>query len=742
MPVLLVRSLRWCAAAVLCTVAASCKSGGDTTPPVVVATVTISGNDAAILPGATMQLTARASTATGTVVASAPIVWSTSDATVATVSSTGLVAALSAGTATISAASGTVSGTTAVRVNAGGVVSTSGGSVTAASGNVMLTIPAGAVTSTLPITVTPKPDTIRTAHVASPGYLFGPTGTQFAQPVTMALKYDAAALPAYTDKASLRVARLVNGSWEVLTEGVEVDSATNTVRAQTRSFSTYAVVRDPCLPQNGSATVISGAIATDDCLFKVAGRRSDYYTLTPPANQVSVIKSSGQLDGLYGLKQATADATTGTVYNSDNIGGELRFVGNGQPLQLFVSGRDSTKLGSYTFTKAAPVTHACPSTSLGVPYIVMMPGATYSDALGTTGSCAFAVQFSPIPAAIGKPLLGHYYAVKLDAGRRYTIAVTGMPGQSALSIFSGGLVAQNVGAVGGTRSVTFTAAASTYHFIEISSGGFQNADFTGSWITPSFNYTVSVSSSPATTCVVTPYTIGSTVAGAWASTDCQNATAFAATDALYDQYELNLTAQQNVRFELTGASGRSLRIRRKNTTQYVGLPLSASFTTVTGSTLIQRHLLAAGDYIVDVQAPSASTSSYTLTSALDATDIVCRPIVQGTIGMTFAGELNTSTDCASPAAPGTFEDWIVMPLTKGDKIRITLTTTDMAAGFVLRDDREGPASPTLTGTSSTTPGTISLDWTVTFDTYHEIVIYRRNPATPYGKYTISVQRLP
>ncbi|MEI6738686.1 MAG: Ig-like domain-containing protein [Gemmatimonadaceae bacterium] len=734
--------MRWSVAAVLLAGSVSCKSGGDSTPPIVVATVTVSGNDAAILPGATVQLSARASTATGTSVAGASMVWSSSDATVATVSSTGLVAAVAAGTATVSATSGTVSGTTVVRVNAGGVVSSAGGSVTAAAGNVALTIPAGAVSSTLPITVTPKPDTMRTSHTASPGYLFGPTGTQFAQPVTMALKFDAATLPAHTDKASLRVARLVNGSWDVLTEGVQVDSATNTVRAQTRSFSTYAVVRDPCLPQDGSATVIGGSIATDDCLYKVAGRRSDYYTLTPPANRMLVLKSSGALDGLFGLKQATADATTGTVYNSDFTGRELRFVGNGQPVQLFVSGRDSTKLGSYTFTKAAAVTHACPSTSLGIPYIVLMPGASFSDAVAPTGSCAFAVQYSPIPAAIGKPLLGHYYAVKLDAGRRYTVTTTGMAGQSALSVFSNGLVAQDVSTTAGTRSVTFTAAASTYYTIEISSGGFENANFTGAWINPTFNYTVSVSASAATTCVITPYSVGTSVTGSWASSDCQNATAFGDTDAAYDQYEINLSAQQNVRFELTGATGRSLRIRRKNTTQYVGLPLSSSFTTVNGNTLVQRHLLAAGDYIVEVQAPGTTTGSYTLNSAIDNTDIVCRPIVQGSIGMTFAGELNTSTDCASPAAPGTFEDWIVMPLTKGDKIRITLTTTDMAAGLVLRDDRNGPASPTLTSAFSTTPGTVSLDWTVTFDTYHEIVIYRRNSATPYGRYTISVQRLP
>lgn len=480
----------------------ACGGGGGSsdavTPPApTAASVTISGNDAAILPGGTLQLTARAATSSGVVLSTAAINWTTSNAAVATVSSAGLVSAVAAGTATVSAASGSASGTTEIRVNQGGIIAPAGGTVADATGKVSLTIPAGAVTGTTPISITAKPDTVRTGHTVGPAYLFGPTGTQFAQPVTMSLGYDASSLPAHTSKSSLRVARLTSGVWVPLTEGVQVDSGAGKVRAQTRSFSTYAVVRDPCQPQDGGAASISGAIASDDCLYPVAGRRSDYYTITPPANEMFVLKSSGTLDGLFGLKQATADATTGTVYDSDNIGRELRFVGNGSALQLFVSGRDSTKLGAYTFTKSAAVTHACPNTTAGVPFIILMPGARYSDALNATNSCSVTVQFSPFPAAIGQPLRAHYYGVKLDAGRTYTIAAQGFPGQSALSIFSGGLVAQSVGATSGLRTLTFTAASSTYYTIEISSGGFENANGTGAWTIPNFAYSLTVSAPAA-----------------------------------------------------------------------------------------------------------------------------------------------------------------------------------------------------------------------------------------------------
>ena len=247
----------------------------------------------------------------------------------------------------------------------------------------------------------------------------------------------------------------------------------------------------------------------------------------------------------------------------------------------------------------------------------------------------------------------------------------------------------------------------------------------------------------ASGCTVAQYTTGSTATGTWANSDCANATAFGTAGAPFDQYELNLANQQNVRFELTGATGRSLRIRRKDASDYVGLPLSASFTTTNGNTLIQRHLLAAGSYIVEVQAPTNGAGSYTLNSAVDNSDIICRPAVQGTIGITFNGVLNPATDCESPVAPGTFEDWVILPLKTGDKFRITLTTTTMPPGLVLRDDRLGPASPTLVVRSSPTPGTLTIDWTATFDTYHEIVIFKNGGANaPYGSYTLTIERLP
>lgn len=248
-------------------------------------------------------------------------------------------------------------------------------------------------------------------------------------------------------------------------------------------------------------------------------------------------------------------------------------------------------------------------------------------------------------------------------------------------------------------------------------------------------------------CAVAAYAAGATVEGTWSTGDCASPGGRGANDptgALYDQYELTLTEQRTIDFELAAAGARSIRIRRKATAgDYVMLALGPSFTTTRGDTLVHRAILAPDTYIVEVQSAAAgATGSYTFRSAVRTnTDIVCRPVVQATLGVTIQSALDPATDCESPVVPGTYEDWVVLPLKTGDRVRLTLTTTTMPPGLVFRDDRLGPASPTLASRSSTTPGTVTLEWTATFDTYHEIVVYKNGgPTAPYGAYTLKVER--
>jgi murein DD-endopeptidase MepM/ murein hydrolase activator NlpD len=100
----------------------SCGGGGDgssstpTTPntPAAVATVDVSPTSPTVLAGGTAQLAATTKDASGTVLTGRTIAWSSSNAAVATVSASGLVATLTPGSATITATSEGKSGSASV----------------------------------------------------------------------------------------------------------------------------------------------------------------------------------------------------------------------------------------------------------------------------------------------------------------------------------------------------------------------------------------------------------------------------------------------------------------------------------------------------------------------------------------------------------------------------------------------------------------------------------------------------
>ena len=94
---------------------ASC--GGDSTDPgPVVATVEVAPATADRQVGQTVQLSATVKDATGTILSGQSVAWSSSAASVASVSSSGLVTASALGTATITAAAGSKSGIATINV--------------------------------------------------------------------------------------------------------------------------------------------------------------------------------------------------------------------------------------------------------------------------------------------------------------------------------------------------------------------------------------------------------------------------------------------------------------------------------------------------------------------------------------------------------------------------------------------------------------------------------------------------
>jgi len=129
----------------------------DTTTPFnpVVSAIDVSPVSAALAVPGTLQITATPRNAQGQVVPGQTLSWASSANAVATVSQSGLVTAVAAGTAIITASSGSVSGSASITVTAStaygpvvarGTIGSAGGTV--GTTDVAITIPAGAFTTT------------------------------------------------------------------------------------------------------------------------------------------------------------------------------------------------------------------------------------------------------------------------------------------------------------------------------------------------------------------------------------------------------------------------------------------------------------------------------------------------------------------------------------------------------------------------------------------------------------------
>lgn len=128
-----------------------------------------------------------------------------------------------------------------------GVVGPTGGGLSSSDGRAGLVLPDGALTETTSLSVSPSPALpVQVGVLPGSIYQFGPEGTQFAEPVTMTIKYDRAAIPAGYSEASLRLFTFNAdaGSWQQV-PGSFVDMRQGTVSGKVVHFSVYAAAADP-----------------------------------------------------------------------------------------------------------------------------------------------------------------------------------------------------------------------------------------------------------------------------------------------------------------------------------------------------------------------------------------------------------------------------------------------------------------------------------------------------------------
>jgi uncharacterized delta-60 repeat protein len=120
----------------------------------------------------------------------------------------------------------------------GSTIGPNGGAIASLNQKASVTIPKGALKTDTVITID---ETSQQSAGNETAYRFGPEGTRFDLPVTIAIGYDVSKLPAGVRESDLRLGKFVGGRWEEV-QGSTAFTSAKKVRGVTNSFSIYGVI--------------------------------------------------------------------------------------------------------------------------------------------------------------------------------------------------------------------------------------------------------------------------------------------------------------------------------------------------------------------------------------------------------------------------------------------------------------------------------------------------------------------
>lgn len=443
-------------------------------------------------------------------------------------------------------------------------VGTTGGTVTAQGGAVTLAIPAGAVSGNVVISVTPTTDPANDPNTL-PGtvYNFEPSGTQFAQPVTLTLRFDPSALPAGFPPEAIRIATYTNGAWQPTGGTVTVNPTAGTVTGQINGFSAKAAVVDPCALRTLSLEM-SGTISDRDCLFEDEFRTTyeEVYTVDPAALAAAAgistsetprinVRFETEFDHLIGFQKA-GEGDDGLVYrfrqtNVDSGSGtavsEFSMYAGDDAYRLFIGGDSQSDTGAYTLEISVDEGGTFDPTA--------DPGAVAGSATFTSSfnaSTTYEGQVNVGPAT-GTPLRYQYRLARLEAGKSYRYAVEDISGTNLDAFLSATPVSSGIDRVLQTpsseddrdREIQFTASVNGFYYLEVST-------VTAS---PSATYRFVFEEIAAIdACAATP--LGGLQLGSITATDCRFTAGTA--DRYQDRFAVTLPSGPNLTTFTTNAS--------------------------------------------------------------------------------------------------------------------------------------------------------------------------------------------
>jgi len=119
-----------------------------------------------------------------------------------------------------------------------------GGVVTSADGRVSLTVPAGALSASTQITITPASVGTHPRLVPGSAYTFEPDGLQFAVPARLTIEYDTVPASLADQKAYLWLHRREGSDWLPM-QGEQADTLNRRVTGTIDGFSQYGAATSP-----------------------------------------------------------------------------------------------------------------------------------------------------------------------------------------------------------------------------------------------------------------------------------------------------------------------------------------------------------------------------------------------------------------------------------------------------------------------------------------------------------------
>lgn len=366
--------------------------GEGTAPPAPVATVTIAPTAVDLVAGGTEILQAIPKDAGGSTLTNRITAWSTSDSSKVTVAA-GVVTGVAIGTATITASIEGHTGSAEVTVKEGAVVSSAGASFSVLNSTVSVEIPPGALTQTRNITIEPSssfPTNDRV--VAGTTFDFRPTGTTFAQPVTISIKYDPSKV-VNSPESGLQLYEAVGNAWRVVPES-GVNTTTKVVTGKVSHFTVYGVLLQPpvaTIAINRDTTVqVQKTVQFAATLKDIEG-----VTLNRPITWTSSNPASVTIDGnglastlLPGLSTITAAAEGKTATATVTV-----VPGPPALLSIVAGDGQSAVAGSAVATApAVKVTDAFanPISGFAIVFSVASGGGTITGGAATTTAAGIA----------------------------------------------------------------------------------------------------------------------------------------------------------------------------------------------------------------------------------------------------------------------------------------------------------------------------------------------------------------